>query len=365
MLSRFLTFGRSIRSLNVATRPATLFSIRRLCSSIGTPTLSHEARQALIVRGLAASRSRHFEEAMQLFDEARDVKLDTSNVSTLTSSTTTTLDAATLQQYAVLFNNRGEVMRQTGQLAQSRKELEASIQMFEFVSDADRDHLAYSSALNNLGLTLVDMMLGKEAIEPLRKSLELRRIHGDANDVATVLNNIGLAYSHNNQFSDASDAYQAALSIVRDPRFQQNVGVSEVYLLGNIGLMQIHEKKYEAALETLLDAEAKSLANSQSHGDSGVQPADFASLLNNVALALYHLKRYNKSHEYYKRAIDIFVATLGETHPRLYSIYVNFATLCARMKGRDAAREGKEASMKAKAIAERVLATKPASSDSS
>ncbi|KAF0852829.1 mitochondrial tetratricopeptide repeat (TPR) domain-containing protein [Andalucia godoyi] len=343
-----------------------------------TPPLSHRRFSAcasndeLISSGLRAVAERRYNDAISLFEKSMDARVSSqfnSETNQLVESTTTaTADPQYVLHHVFVYNNVGEAHRLAGSFTEAKAALMRALNLFDKlpldVKHAEK--LIRSSALNNLGLVYIDMLQPKDAIPHLLQSVGLRLELGDAADAATVYNNLGLAYSHDSQFALSRKAYNEALEIVRhlkaNPNSEVDVQskradkqlVGEVYLLGNLGLLGIHEKKYEEALATLHLAEG--MIEQDPRSMSG---PDYASVLNNIALACFYLKKYNRSHEYYSRAIALFEASLGQYHPRLYSVYVNFATLCGKMKGSERTKEGREAAMKAKAIAERILTKQP------
>lgn len=244
-------------------------------------------------------------------------------------------------RFAYALNNQGETKRRSGELQESLKILLAAKMFFEERSIQDSE--VRSCVLNNLGLVYMDMMQFSNALPHLEESLKLRESRPeDKQSIVDGHNNIGLAHVQIGHNEKADRHFQSAMQMAKE----HNLYVSPS-LIANYGLLKINTKEYERSLELSQDALRLLPA-----GDSDER----ASVLNNLGLANYHLKRLNKAHEWFAASIEMFQRIYGADHSKLYSIYVNMSSCCGKMKGSDRAREGRRYLQQAKEIANRLLA---------
>ncbi len=146
-----------------------------------------------------------------------------------------------------------------------------------------------------LGMGYINWQMGEyaEAINFLRKSLEICERAGQKQDAASVLNNIGNVYREQGEYGLAREYYQKGLTIFESLNNKQGVAMG----LGNLGVVDIKQGNYTAALENY----RKSLAISETISDQ----LGIAITLGNIG-ALYRKQGdYAQALAHYEKSLEI------------------------------------------------------------
>jgi tetratricopeptide (TPR) repeat protein len=147
----------------------------------------------------------------------------------------------------------GRLYRDTGELEEAARHLEAALALFEEA----QDERGIASTVDDIGK--LHWLRGDyhKALEFTQRALGMRRKIGDRRSIALSLNNLGLVYQDSGQFVQALDAFEQALRIRRE--IGDLVGVSiSLNNLGTVSQDQRDDKRalnlfkeaYEVALET-------------------------------------------------------------------------------------------------------------------
>ncbi|CAF5013651.1 unnamed protein product, partial [Rotaria sp. Silwood1] len=119
----------------------------------------------------------------------------------------------------------------------------------------------------------------------------------DSIDMATVLNNIGLALYEKADYDGALEYYRRALVI--QEKYYQSPHIDIANSFNEIGLTLYAQKKYDEALEFY----QQSLSIREKLDPVG--NINMATVLNNIGLALYEKADYDGALEYYRKALVI------------------------------------------------------------
>ncbi|MEM7101975.1 MAG: CHAT domain-containing tetratricopeptide repeat protein [Bacteroidota bacterium] len=227
------------------------------------------------------------------------------------------------------------------------------------------NHLDVARSYHNIGTCFEYMGKHDEAIENLKKGLDIRQQHDVKKDlaysylrvgknyfetgdydraleyyapslttyidfygnvhprVAEVYNHSGMAYFRKLDYTLAAENFSKALDILSDPSI--NNLERQTICLNNLGAVFYQEKKYNKALEYYKQSIAitKKLK---------IENEVFALNHMNIGLAYKGLEQYDQSADYLNTALEIGERLFGENDPRLAIYYDNLAELSAVQK---------------------------------
>jgi len=140
----------------------------------------------------------------------------------------------------------GRLNRETGELAEAARHLEAAQALFEHA----QDERGIASTLDDSGK--LHWLRGDypRALEYTQRALAMRRKIGDRRSIALSLNNLGLVYQDSGQFKQALDAFEQALKIRREIGDLVGVSIS----LNNLGTVAQDQRDDKRALALFQEA---------------------------------------------------------------------------------------------------------------
>jgi tetratricopeptide (TPR) repeat protein len=240
-------------------------------------------------KGLAALYARHYEEANRYLEQS------------LGESTTRRIGI-----YIALF----DAEYQLGWYAQAERTLVAARliepsnpQVLLFLGKALEQQGKYRDAEDAYSLAL---------------AIDERAFGQDYEQVASLLNNMGLVYKDQGKYAEAEPLYQRSLSLHEEYRPEQE-GVAAA--LNNLAELYVDIGRY---------AEAEPLyKRAIVIGEKTLGPEDhnLATLLSNLALLYDHEARYQEAEPLYRRALEINEKKLGSQHPEVATTLNNLAQL--------------------------------------
>ena len=210
------------------------------------------------------------------------------------------------------------------------------------------DQSLFARILNDLGLSYQDQGDYSQALEYLFKALAIKekKLGKEHPNVANSYNNIGIAYSKQGNYEKALEYLFKALAIEEKKLGKEHPDVALSY--NNIGTLYFHQGNYEKALEKYFKALAiyeKKL---------GKEHPDVATSYNNIGVAYSDQGNYDKALEYLFKALAIKEKKLGKEHPDVAQSYNNIGDVYSKQGNYDKALEYL---FKALAICEKVLGT--------
>lgn len=149
----------------------------------------------------------------------------------------------------------------------------------------------------------------RQANEYYEQALTLFRELNDTDGIAAILNNTGLIYERQGDFSKALNRYQEASVLMSKSEESKN---SLSIVLSNIGNIYYTLGRFDLALNFLSQA----LKNSESLNDT----SEMAPIYNNIGNIYLSLKEYKTAIDYYRKAEKIHVMF---DHKRELSIVYN------------------------------------------
>jgi tetratricopeptide (TPR) repeat protein len=143
-------------------------------------------------------------------------------------------------------NRMGRLYRDTGQLEEAGKHLEAALSLFR----AAGDERGIASSIDDIGK--LQWLKGEYALAltSLRDGLARRRRLGDRRSIALSFNNLGIVLQETGEFGQALEAFEQSLTIRRD--IGDLVGV--VATLNNLGMTAQEKQEYPKALSLFEEA---------------------------------------------------------------------------------------------------------------
>ena len=162
---------------------------------------------------------------------------------------------------AATLNNLGRVLDDLGQPDKAQASFEQALRIFREIGNIKGE----SWALNNLGKICSELGQQEQARKYLEQALLLRR-EVDRRGVGRTLNNLGAVHVRLDQYEQARACYEEALRINREVGDHEGEGKT----LRNMGILALAQRRYEAALTSLLLAR-NTLDELQSPSRSGTQ----------------------------------------------------------------------------------------------
>ncbi|MHA1911141.1 MAG: tetratricopeptide repeat protein, partial [Candidatus Kariarchaeaceae archaeon] len=148
---------------------------------------------------------------------------------------------------ANLFNSKGVIYRQKGELDKALNYYEKSLIIKEEIGE--KRGIALS--LNNIGIVYYQKGEIDQALEYYKKSLIIKEEIGEKRSIALSLNNIGVLYNQKGELNKALEFYEKSLVIKEELGNKQEIAP----LLNNIGVLY----RMKGELDKALDYYGKSL----------------------------------------------------------------------------------------------------------
>jgi tetratricopeptide (TPR) repeat protein/CHAT domain-containing protein len=221
-------------------------------------------------------------------------------------------------QYALAISNTGVFYEQAGKYAQAEQFHKQALTILKQIN-ADKTE-NYALALNNLATNYIHMNNLTAAIKSQLQAVDLQeKIFGKNHpDYANSLNNLANMYSMAQMDSVALDIYANALHLYKNiygntshPDYAQTAA-NYAGSLAKLGKDADAEKYY------LLAGEAYKSATSEKN-------INYALILNNLGYINFKKSDYTKADDYYKQAIEMLIALVGEKYPKLADLWFNRA----------------------------------------
>jgi tetratricopeptide (TPR) repeat protein len=143
-------------------------------------------------------------------------------------------------------NRIGRLFRDTGQLEEAGRHLEAAMALFRSAGD----ERGVASSYDDLGKLAWLRGDYTASLGLLREGLARRRRLGDRRGIALSLNNLGIVLHETGDFGQAIEDFEQALQIRRE--IGDLVGV--IQTLNNLGTLSQDRREYDAALSIFRDA---------------------------------------------------------------------------------------------------------------
>ncbi|MFI8460768.1 ATP-binding protein [Kitasatospora sp. NPDC085464] len=153
-------------------------------------------------------------------------------------------------------------------------------------------HLGRARALNNLGLALREERRFDEAIDTLTEAAAVYGGLGDLYGEAIVLSNLGATMREEGRFDDAVDAHSRAAATYARCHDRRN----EARALNNLGLVLLEMRRFDEAIDTLTGAGSTFGELQDLHGE--------ATVLTNLGAALKAAGRIEEAIAALTRAVE-------------------------------------------------------------
>jgi tetratricopeptide (TPR) repeat protein len=157
------------------------------------------------------------------------------------------------------------------------------------------------TALDNLGLTLVDLRRFEEAISAHREAAEIQREAGDRRGEGMALNNLGIALREMRRFEEAIAAHEEAAEIYRGAGDRRGEGMA----LDGLGDALRGGRRFEEAVGAHREAAAIFRETGDRHGEGAA--------LNSLGIALHQMRRFEEAVGAHREAAEIYRET-GDRH---------------------------------------------------
>ncbi len=296
----------------------------------------------------------------ELYDQGRFKDARTTLSEALDAAIT---ESASDTQRASIKLELGKCCRLLAEFSQAEALLSDAMEVLESSGDPGQHALC----LNHFALVLKDLADYEEAIRLLDKALAIaEKTHGvQHQDVAEILNNLGLVHWKSSRDEKAMEYYDRAVSIQRSVAGEENQLYGEI--IDNIGVMLQRLGRFEEAIDkhkTSLEIREKCL--SQDHPDIGYallnlaaakarlgdtsqtetmskravacfeqgfgDCPDTAAALSNLGSHYLHEFRLDEALDCFKRSLSIKESVLDHDHPDLAIINHNMASVY-KLKG--------------------------------
>lgn len=162
-----------------------------------------------------------------------------------------------------------------------------------------------------------------DALACYMKNEKICRNTGNSKNLATTLNNLGLAYTYKGDYVLANEYYLTAIEIFE--KLQDKTGLARSY--NNLGLIFYHRSLFPIALELFF----KSLRIKEQLDDETGK----ISSLNNIANIYFKTKNFKSAIEYYTQSLELRIR-LNDRYG-IADSYSNLATTYENMQNYDLA----------------------------
>jgi len=287
--------------------------------------LSEHTGRILASLGHVFEMTGDFENATLLFDEATDIQDDLIDIDEAEGKRKGTAPAL-------------EMKYDTGLLYAKLDHLHDAESFFKDVAatsmDDIQDNPRYQSFVANANNALGNVMYKKcdyrEAIAYYETSIALQKKGGNKNyfDYIGTLTNLGTAYFHCKEFSNAKLQFQEAISECRKANSNENNGLTIASLWIKMGNIYTMQKEYDMAEKLFNDA----LKIKQQHFKNNSSHAEV--LLLRHSLALLKIKR-----GLYDEAMNLFEDILAKRKESsdgddlgIAKIYLDMCSLCLKQQ---------------------------------
>jgi serine phosphatase RsbU (regulator of sigma subunit) len=207
----------------------------------------------------------------------------------LKRSTTGKQEKDTYLSYkATALNNLGLVLIDYGNYVKALKSMQESLQIAQYFNDSTR----LGNSLNNIGMIYDHMSMPEKALEYYDSSISFT--NKDAYSYSTYYNNAGLCYYRLENFDMALECYEK--SLVYADSSADYVGMGNTY--SNMGLVYIHKEDFRKAIE--LFNLAISIYDENTHERDGMSQA-----MTNIGVSYYELGQLDKSIDYCKTGLEL------------------------------------------------------------
>jgi tetratricopeptide (TPR) repeat protein len=184
--------------------------------------------------------------------------------------------------------------------------------LLSFVSNADQ-----ALALNNLGLTLLELGSLAEAESHLREAISLERRSSPPDpEIVESLNNLAVLEQRVGRFEEAKKDESEALRIVLNEFPTGDPMIATVW--NNMGKLAAAQRRFREASQFYRRAEAAWLRNGRAN-------TGYSATLSNRAGLEAKQRHHKQARELYEQALQIDKAAFGSDHPRVATDLSNLA----------------------------------------
>jgi CHAT domain-containing protein/peptidoglycan hydrolase-like protein with peptidoglycan-binding domain len=181
-----------------------------------------------------------------------------------------------------------------------------------------RAALKEADELSNSGRHSKASLLYEKALIEFERAFETNDL-----DVATLLNSLAVAYSHQNRTAEARPLFERALEIRADQLGQEHQYTADTS--NNIASIYAMEGEYDKAIQIF---ERRRRLNETAFGEESAQ---VATILHNMAEAYLDSRRLAQAAMLYKRALQIRITVLGGGDPLVASTLNGQANALVRL----------------------------------
>ena len=218
---------------------------------------------------------------------------------------------------------RAQALAAKGEYSASAAQYERALELS--IRDFGKDAENTATILDNLANAYTNMDEHAKAEPLFLRGLEIRktRLGPDHPNVAVSLNNLGFMYTATGQYAKAEPLFRRALEI-----WETKLGPRHTYVadcLGNLADLRFHTGQYTEA-DTLWRRSLKIYEANFGPDDLAV-----ANCLNNIAETCRETGRFAEAESLYLRSLQIKAAKLEPEHPLVALTLNNLATLYSEM----------------------------------
>lgn len=222
--------------------------------------------------------------------------------------------------FAELYHSTGTVYRNLGNDKEAIRYFNKSIN--ERIRINGPKDTMLSNTYNNLGNVLFYQGDVQQAFKYYRRALSLVKYKKNKTDRAVAIWNMNLAgvYLSFGDYNKANIYYTNALNIFKTIFDESDPGLARIYT--NIGALQIHKGNFDEAMRNFTNAETIYLK----HFDQNYHTLGIVYL--NMGIIYQHLTTdYEKSLEYFNKALHIFSKTQHNNHPEIAKTLRNIGSI--------------------------------------
>jgi tetratricopeptide (TPR) repeat protein len=296
--------------------------------------LKPESTSELYQQALSLFLAGKPEEALKLLDEA---KLRRSVEAARQRKAEAEKEMAQAIQSYLL---KAQLLTTLFRFAEAEKTYQAAIEVAPDSFEAQFGFAAFNQNLNRF----------PQALNAYGRSLELASRSGTPADVASILNNLGVLYRHQNRMDEARQAFEEALKIRRELARKS----PETYLpdvattLNNLGNLHHHQHRMVEAHQAF--EEALKIRRELAQKDPESYLPDVAETLNNLGNLQLDQNQMDKARQSYREALKTF-RQLAQKDSETYLPYVaatlsNLGTMYYDQNQKDEAGQAYEEALK-------------------